>query len=157
MSQPPLHQDANGDPPAATSAAKKPTALPGRGFLTSLLMARCPRCREGRMFKSLMTMNDPCPVCRLVFQREEGYYLGAMYCSYVLGLTILTPTFFLLSALLPRWDGVQIAMLSLVPYLPLIPFVFRYSRVLWIYFDRTFDPTDLSAGAYEKERMRQMR
>lgn len=157
MPQLPVHQHMEGDSSTAASAAAKQTARPGRGFLTALLTARCPRCREGKMFKSLMTMNDPCPVCRLIFQREEGYYLGAMYCSYVLGLAILTPTFFLLSALLPRWDGVQIALLSLVPYLPLIPFVFRYSRVLWIYVDRTFDPTDLSAGAYEKERMKQLR
>jgi hypothetical protein len=101
-------------------------------------------------------MNDPCPVCGLLFQREEGYFLGAMYCSYVLGVAFLTPVFFLLSALLPDWNGMLVALLALVPYLPLTPVIFRYSRVLWIYLDRVSDPTDLSAGAYEKHRLKQL-
>ncbi len=108
------------------------------------------------MFRGPFTMNDPCPKCGLLFQREEGYFLGAMYCSYILGVAILTPTFFLLSALLPHWTGIQVAALSLVPYLPLMPAVFRYSRVLWIWFDRTVDPTELGAGAYEKQRLKEL-
>jgi hypothetical protein len=59
-----------------------------------------------------------------------------MYISYAMGIAIMTPVFFLLLRLLPTWSGEAIAMLSAVPYLPLIPLVFRYSRVIWIFVDR---------------------
>ena len=36
------------------------------------------------MFRGVFAMNDPCPVCGLLFKREEGTFLGAMYVSYVL-------------------------------------------------------------------------
>ena len=80
------------------------------------------------MFKGSFSMNDPCPVCGLIFhgQCEEGLLpSGAMYFSYFLGVGILGPFFFVLSYLLPAWDGVRIAFLSLVLYLPFIPAVFR--------------------------------
>ena len=33
-------------------------------------------------------------------------------------------------------------------YLPLVPTIFRYSRVVWVHFDRWVCPSDSSAGAY---------
>lgn len=131
-------------------------ARPRRSWFMALLTQRCPRCREGKIFKGWVAMNDPCPVCGLLFQREEGYFLGAMYFSYLLGAAILIPLYFLLSSLLPDWDGNLIALLSLVPYLPLLPAVFRASRVLWIYFERFGDPNDTAATAYEKFRLKQL-
>jgi hypothetical protein len=101
-------------------------------------------------------MNDPCPVCGLIFQREEGFFLGAMYISYPVSVAFLIPVFFLLSYLLPTWNGAVVALLALVPYLPFSPAVFRYSRVLWIYFDRAADPHGGLAGSYEKARLKQV-
>jgi hypothetical protein len=108
------------------------------------------------MFTGSFRMNDPCPVCSLLFQREEGYFLGAMYASYLLALAIQIPAFFVLSCLLPEWDSMLVALLVLVLYLPLVPAVFRYARVLWIYFDRAVSPGDQAAGAYEKLRLKQI-
>src|SRR4051794_3870638 len=85
-----------------------PAAHAGPGLLRqvgaalwALLRQRCPRCHKGRMFRGTFQMNDPCPVCGLIFQREEGYFLGSMYASYVIGCAILTPLYFLLAHLLP--------------------------------------------------------
>src|SRR5881227_2268837 len=110
-----------------------------RGFwsgLWALLRLRCPRCHQGRMFRGPVTMNDPCPVCGLIFQREEGYFLGAMYVSYCLSAALLTASYFALAALLPTWNSIPLALLALVPYLPFTPAVFRYSRVIWVHIDR---------------------
>ena len=54
----------------------------GRG-----LRLRCPRCGEGKLFKGLFAMADACSSCGLDFQREQGYYIGAMYINY--GMTTL--------------------------------------------------------------------
>jgi hypothetical protein len=99
-------------------------------------------------------MNDPCPCCGLLFQREQGYFLGAMYMSYPLSAAILLAFFFLLSALLPNWNTIWVALLAVVPYVPFAPAVFRYSRVLWIYFDRWADP--YGNLALENRRLREI-
>jgi hypothetical protein len=100
-------------------------------------------------------MNDPCPVCGLVFQREEGYFLGAMYVSYVLSGALLGAFFLIGTYLLPNWSSLAVALLVLVPYLPFMPAVFRYSRTIWIYFENAADPNNASAGPYEKLKQRQ--
>jgi hypothetical protein len=81
-------------------------------------------------------MNDPCPVCGLVHEREPGYFLGAMYFSYALAILVLVPLFFIFLALLPEWPPLLVPLLPGFIYLPLTPLVYRYSRVFWIYFDR---------------------
>jgi hypothetical protein len=107
------------------------------------------------MFRDRFTMNDPCPVCGLVFQREEGYFLGAMYVSYVLSSVVVLPLFLLVEWLFPSWPLVAIFFLTFFLYLPLVPAVFRYSRVIWIYFERAGSSGDVSAGPYEKLKMRE--
>ncbi len=107
-----------------------------RGWLIALILQRCPRCRDGPMFKSLTVVNDPCPVCGLQFEREPGYFTGALYVSYALGIAILIPLFFLFKWLLTGWSDIAVATISLLPYLPLTMLVYRYSRVIWVYFDR---------------------
>jgi uncharacterized protein (DUF983 family) len=101
-----------------------------------MFFMRCPRCREGRLFKGPFRMNDPCPVCGLVHEREPGYFLGAMYFSYALAILVLVPLFFVFLSLLPNWPVLLVPLLPVLLYLPLTPLVYRYSRVFWIYFDR---------------------
>src|SRR5947209_7141285 len=116
--------------------------------LGAILRQRCPRCRQGRIFQGLFTMNDPCPRCGLLYEREEGYFLGAMYISYGVSSVILAALYFTAAALLPGWDSSLLPLVAFLPYLPLVPAVFRYSRVLWVYLDRTIDPGGALAGAY---------
>jgi len=106
------------------------------------------------MFQGAFTMNDPCPVCGLVFQREEGYFLGAMYASYLIGCVILTPFYFLLAGLFPTWSNAAVITALIVPYMLITPAVFRYSRVLWVYFDRAVDPSEINDCVYEKVQRR---
>jgi uncharacterized protein (DUF983 family) len=143
----------NGKMPAAP-----PAGSPKAGAwstLVAILRQRCPRCRTGRMFRGLFEMNDPCPVCGLPFQREEGYFLGAMYFSYGLACAFLIGSYFIVAALVPHWDTRLIALLATLPFLPLAPLVVRYSRVLWIYFDRGVGSRALPIGAYEKSRLKE--
>jgi hypothetical protein len=108
------------------------------------------------MFRSAFTMNDPCPECGLIFQREEGYFLGAMYTSYILSAAIVVPAYLLISTWRPHLAGISLAFGVFVLYLPLVPLVWRYSRVMWIFFERAVCPGDVSATAYEKYRQQQL-
>lgn len=99
---------------------------------------RCPRCLRGKVWHSFMTMEERCPVCGLVFEREPGYFTGAMVVSYMLAV----PTFGAIVLLL-LWRGVD-TLVALVGggllYLGLAPFILRYSRVIWLHFDWLVDP-----------------
>jgi uncharacterized protein (DUF983 family) len=140
----------------ATAAENDDNSAACLHWTWAMLLQRCPRCRTGRMFRTWLAMNDPCPVCGLIFQREEGYFLGAMYTSYVLSCGLLTAFYLVAAALLPAsWDSILVALVALVPFVPLIPVVHRYSRVTWVYLDRAACPTELSAGPYEKLRLRE--
>ncbi|MBV9122107.1 MAG: DUF983 domain-containing protein [Planctomycetes bacterium] len=125
------------------------------GTCWAILRQRCPRCRRGRIFRGSLAMNDPCPVCGLLFQREEGYFLSALYFSYILSTAALLTFYFVVAALFPNWNGYVVALAAIVLYLPFIPLVFRSSRVLWIYYDRTADPHGHLSGPYERQRLKQ--
>jgi hypothetical protein len=107
------------------------------------------------MFCGQFAMNDPCPECGLVFQREEGYFLGAMFVSYTLGAGFVIPAFFLAQWLLPTWSGYLLGLLVWLLYLPLVPAVFRYSRVMWVHLERWGCFSELTANPYERYRIQQ--
>src|SRR3989442_8573127 len=54
--------------------------------LRAILRQRCPVCLEGRMFRGVFTMNAACSACGHRFERETGFFQGAMYVSYALGI-----------------------------------------------------------------------
>lgn len=84
-------------------------------------------------------MNDRCPNCGLHFNREPGYFLGAMYVSYGLGLTVIA-AFGAVLWLLTAWSLNKIALWAIVLFLPFAPMLTFLSRVLWIYLDQAVDP-----------------
>ena len=112
--------------------------------LRAILEARCPRCREGAIFRGpvwrgWLAMHERCPVCGLKFEREPGYFLGAMYVSYALAI----PPFVLLVMAFWLWAHwrYELALAgAFVAYLPFVPIAARISRVVWIYIDQGLDP-----------------
>ncbi len=85
-------------------------------------------------------MHEKCPVCGLNFDREPGYFAGAMYISYAMAVPIAAVVAISTGFIFPSWPfeatiGVAFAVLVL-----LSPILFRYSRICWIHFDRTVDP-----------------
>jgi uncharacterized protein (DUF983 family) len=109
-----------------------------------MLHQLCPRCRDGRIFRKSIfagfpAMHQRCPACGLKFEREEGYFLGAMYFSYGLSLAAIVG-FGVILWLLTSWPLLKITLWAIVLFLPFAPALTLFSRVLWIYLDQTFDP-----------------
>jgi uncharacterized protein (DUF983 family) len=116
----------------------KPSVLAG------ILRQRCPRCRAGRIFRGSIFLGFPkmyerCEVCDLKFEREPGYFLGAMYVSYGLALATISVIAALLWSV-TSWSIVKDIVWACVLFLPLAPWLTLFARVLWIYLDQTIDP-----------------
>ncbi|MGH7961508.1 MAG: DUF983 domain-containing protein [Candidatus Binatia bacterium] len=93
------------------------------------------------MFAGLFTMHTACPSCALIFEREQGYFVGAIYINYaatsllaIAGfLTLDYSTSLSLSQQLLLW-GIFAVVFPL--------FFFRYSRTLWLSVDYLFNPAN---------------
>jgi hypothetical protein len=84
-------------------------------------------------------MHHACPVCGYVFEREPGYFVGAMYVSYALAIPVYLALAEILGMLLRGWSDLAILGLALPLFVPLSPILFRYSRVIWMHLDRAID------------------
>ena len=112
--------------------------------LRSILQQRCPRCRIGgifqySIFRGFPKMCERCSICDLKFEREPGYFLGAMYFSFALGVLTMAPIAALLW-FLTGWWITKVAIWAVVLFLPFAPTITLFARVLWIYLDQAIDP-----------------
>jgi hypothetical protein len=107
--------------------------------LWAIVALRCPRCLKGRIWRGFLSMNTACPVCGFVFDREPGYFTGAMVVSYLLAIPVLGAIVIGLMTI-GGLDAVPALVIGDTAYLVLVPFIFRYSRVVWLHLDWGIDP-----------------
>ena len=54
-----------------------------RGF-----RGRCPSCGSGGLFRGYFAMVADCPGCELHFERDEGYWVGAMIVNTAFAIVV---------------------------------------------------------------------
>ena len=107
--------------------------------LQAIRQLRCPRCLQGPTFRGWITMHETCSHCGLLYNREQGFFLGALYLSYGMGIPILLVSMGLTAFALKRnfsdsfWH-------ALILFVPVTPWIFRYSRVIWMHIVQHLDP-----------------
>ena len=108
-----------------------------RAGILPFFRARCPRCGKGNVFvnkvmsfKKFSDTLDECPKCQLKYEPETGFFVGSMYWTYavLVGLTVV------LSIGLYQMDLFEEAV-YIIPLIIvfLLPWVFRYGRLLMLY------------------------
>ncbi len=114
--------------------------LQGLGeMLNRAIRLRCPGCGLGRLFRGPFTALHNCAECHLRFEREQGYYLGAIYLNYGATVVLAITGYFLGERYGVFTLTQQIALWGTFSLLfPL--WFFRYSRSLWLALDHFFDP-----------------
>jgi uncharacterized protein (DUF983 family) len=115
-----------------------PRGTKGVQRFAAVVTQRCPRCLEGPVFATLLRMHAQCPACGLPFEREPGYFTGAMYLSYGVAILATAPVWLTMA-----WLGRSLGevLLVLAPVLILAsPWLFRYACVLWLHLDQAVDP-----------------
>jgi uncharacterized protein (DUF983 family) len=104
------------------------------------LRLRCPVCGQGRMFHSWFKMNEECARCGWRFEREEGYFTGAMAINLVVAELVLCAAAIWLIA-----DGVPLQVsipIGIVVGCALPTLGWPYSRSLWVALDLVLHPLD---------------
>jgi uncharacterized protein (DUF983 family) len=116
--------------------------------LYSIFTGTCPRCHEGKVFlyknpynlKHIMEMHQHCSKCGLNFKPETGFYFGATYVSYAIGVAICVTIAFAMAPFISFFEnfwlyaGVMVGTVTV-----LFPVIFRISRIGWLKIFNRYD------------------
>jgi ABC-2 type transport system ATP-binding protein len=104
------------------------------------------------MFQGLFRMRPECLTCGLKFEREQGYFLGAIYINYAATVVCMLVGFFVLDYFIELSLTYQIVVWS--SFGVVFPMMFfRYSRSLWLSLDYIFSPVEEYAVEMRKPGM----
>lgn len=105
-----------------------------------VLNCRCPKCEKGNIFNNrgnilllkMPKMNDRCRKCNYKFEKEIGFFFGAMFVSYALGVAQM------IISLIVFWyffdfSPLRVFLIIIIISILLSTINFRVSRSIWIY------------------------
>lgn len=79
-------------------------------------------------------MHERCAACGLRYEREQGYFVGAIYVNYAFTVVVAAGTVLVLDWTLGLTLTAQLAIgIALGALVPLL--FFRYARSLWLSLD----------------------
>lgn len=104
-----------------------------------ILSLKCPNCGKEKVFESnrgavlrFPKMHEDCPACKYHFDREPGYFLGAMYASYGLAVFEGICTFLLLKFGIGGLSELSIAFSIAAVIIVLGYWNYKLARVIWM-------------------------
>lgn len=106
----------------------------------------CPRCHKGKMFKSnnpynfteMFEMNKNCSHCNLQYEKEPGFFYGALYVSYAL-MSGTFITWYVIDLLWLHLGAIELLLFVSATLLLFFPVAFRWSKLIWINFFIKYD------------------
>lgn len=108
-------------------------------MLRRALRLRCPRCGNGKLFARPFRMETACRVCSLTFEREHGYFVGAIYVNYAITVALTFAAFLALECWTDIPFGPRLAVaIGLAASLPVL--LHHHARSLWLGVDQLFSP-----------------
>lgn len=105
----------------------------------TIVRLKCPRCQEGALFvnknpynfNQMANMYKTCKICGLRFEPETGFYYGAMYLSYGIGVFSSLILFSLFNFGFGITTSYAFLMVAII-WIGMSPYLFRFSRSLWL-------------------------
>lgn len=119
------------------------------GNLKAAVLLKCPRCEKGNLYESqnpykmgkMMEMHKNCSNCGLRYEKESGFFYGAMYVSYMLNIALFVTATVVWYAFIEDMIDWRIYISSYVLLtVLLVPIIFRYSRSIWLIMMIKFEP-----------------
>jgi uncharacterized protein (DUF983 family) len=120
----------------------------GKGSrIYSILGMKCPRCHEGDVFetknpyKQMSAIHKTCSHCGLRYEKEMGFFFGAMYVSYMLNIALFVTCIVAYFILLDQYISGTLLMIIYVSLtVILMPVYYRLSRTIWLNFFNKYEP-----------------
>ena len=109
------------------------------------LLLRCPVCGKGKVFRRWLKMYEQCPVCHFVYEREEGYFSGALALNLVVSELLLTVTVTPIAAMVGLNPSIPLlpVLLLCAPLPIVVPLIFyRHCKTLWMSMDHMWHPVE---------------
>lgn len=105
------------------------------------LRKRCPLCNERGIWRTRTQLRANCPHCGFAFEREEGYWVGAIIVNTAVAEAVFG--IFLVATLVATWPeipwppllGIALVTNALVPWL-----FYPRSKTTWLALDLFFNP-----------------
>ncbi len=118
--------------------------------LYSILNNKCPKCQEGDFyvsrhpykFKDFGKNHENCSHCGYKFDKEPGYFYGAMYVSYALTVAFSVAIAVAIVVLFPSSSYKVYLFSILIGLLILMPISFRLSRLIWMNLFQHYESPD---------------
>lgn len=106
--------------------------------ITALIKQKCPNCHEGDIYKKRTYLGfgkilDNCPNCNHKYDKEPGFFFGAMYVSYALTVAEGVGTFIICQFFFEALFDVWMVPILLGVILLLSGFNYTFSRIIWMY------------------------
>ena len=105
------------------------------------MLAHCPHCGEKRIWQSFGETVANCPTCGYRYEREEGYWVGAMIVS--IGAVMITFMAVFVGGMLITWPDVpwNTLLILTASLMVLMPIVFyRQTKTIWVWLDLKVHP-----------------
>jgi hypothetical protein len=86
-------------------------------------------------------MNTQCEVCGLIYEREQGYFIGAIYLNVIATESLLLGTLLIYGLITGKFNpAILTVLIVLALILPLV--FFHHSRSLWLCIDHILNPRE---------------
>ena len=129
----------------------------GRGTMFSrALRRRCPICGAKGIFRGWFALKDRCPGCNFSFEREEGYWVGAMIANIAAAEGLFG--LLLVGGMIATHPNVPWRLLTIGGAIVMVglPILFYpLSKTLWLWLDLSFirplNEDDLAANDVPRE------
>lgn len=114
--------------------------------LTHILSNECPVCHKGKVFKDknillnfgFPKMNETCSQCHYKFQKEPGFFFGAMYVNYGLTVAQGIATYCIAQFFFEKTFDLRIIPIIAAVIILFTSFNLRFSRLAWIYMFKDY-------------------
>lgn len=110
-----------------------------KNIVYSVFKNKCPKCNKGKVFstnnaynlRQFDKMEKMCSCCGEKYEKEPGYFYGAMYVSYGLMVGWFVVTWAIDSFIIhsQTWQYLTFLITTIILIMPL---TFRTSRLLWL-------------------------
>ncbi|HET7037847.1 MAG TPA: DUF983 domain-containing protein [Thermomicrobiaceae bacterium] len=120
-------------------------------------LKRCPNCGERHITTNWWTLRDRCPNCGLFFEREEGYWTGAIAINL-----LITEFFFVLlvaGVVIATWPDIPMFKLlaAAIAVNVIVPLIFYpIGKTFWMALDLVLHPLE-PVESHEVERLQEER